>query len=105
MLFIQYWELNEEKKAEEILAAGEALMESGLWPPEGAEILRWDMANDYWGITVFEADSYEAVDQGTELWRIALPGIFNKTRTAVAAPVDQVMGQHAELIEKVPKPE
>jgi len=105
MLFIQYWELNEEKEAEDILAAGETLMESGLWPPEGTEIIRWDMANDYWGITVFEADSYEAVDRGTELWRIALPGIFTETRTAAAAPVGEVMAQHAEMIEKVPKRE
>jgi hypothetical protein len=42
MLFITYWELNEGMSLPEILQAGQKLMSSGLFPPPGVNIIRWD---------------------------------------------------------------
>lgn len=101
MLFVSYWELNEEKSPEEILEAGEMLMESERWPPEGVNIIRWDFTADNWGITVFEADSFEAADSVGRVWRLAAPGLFKKTKTAPAGPTDQAMPRYSGLIEEL----
>lgn len=50
MLFLCYWELNENMPVIDHLKLGKMLLESGLFPPPGIELIRFDMTPDYWGI-------------------------------------------------------
>ncbi|WP_416838204.1 DUF3303 family protein [Haloferax sp. DFSO52] len=102
MLFVSYWEINENKPPAEILEAGAKLMESELWPPEGVEIIRWDLTSDNWGVTVFEADTAEAAERVVTVWRLAVPGMFTKTKTAPAGPADQAMLDLLDMMDAVP---
>lgn len=68
MLYIAYYEISNDVPRREILEAGESLMEAGMWPPEGMEVLRWDTTVDGWGVTVAEVDSYETINRSILMW-------------------------------------
>ena len=59
MLFLNYWELNDEVSISERLEAVEKLKKCKLFPPQNVEIIRFDITADNWGVTIFEADSVE----------------------------------------------
>ena len=98
MLFITYWELNENMSVEERLGVGQKLTSSGLFPPEGVNIIRWDITPDGWGVTIFEADSEAAVSRALNMWRAAGTGKFKCTKTSTARPVQEEMESSGELL-------
>ena len=98
MLFPTYWELNENISVEERLGVGQKLISSGMFPPEGVNIIRWDITPDGWGVTLLEADSEAAVSRGLNMWRVAGTGIFKCTKTSTARPVQEEMEGSGELL-------
>ncbi|WP_207591328.1 DUF3303 family protein [Halomontanus rarus] len=103
MLFLTYWKLNEGLSAQETNEIATSLTQEGLFPPEGAEVIRWDVTPDQWGIVLWEADDYRAVNNGLTMWRAAAgeKAFFEETRTAPAAPVEEVIPETAALLEQL----
>lgn len=102
MLFLAYWKISEDVEPKEVMEAGGALIESGTWPPDDVEVIRWDTTVDNWGITLMEADNYEAVNQAWAMWRSTVPGMFEEAKTAPAAPVEESMEQTVAFLEELP---
>jgi hypothetical protein len=97
MLFLTYWELNENMPEEERGQVGQRLTAKGLFPPRGVKILRWDGTPDGWGILLLEADNAADVFRALDLWRAAGAGFFKVTKTAPALPVQEQMQLGAEI--------
>lgn len=57
-------------------------------PPEGVEILRWDITASGWGIMVIEADDARAVDKAMSMWRAKQPW-FQELKVEPAQPIDE----------------
>ena len=76
MLFISYWELNQDLNPTDIAKVGEELLKKGLYPIEGVKQIGWYITPGYWGVTIEEADSVEQIMKGVNIWRAAKPGIF-----------------------------
>jgi hypothetical protein len=91
MLFLTYWELNEDMSVEERQQVAGKLTSSGLFPPKGVNIIRWDSTPDGWGIIVAEAETAADIFDAINLWRVAGAGFFKFTRTSPAEPVQEVM--------------
>jgi len=87
MLFLCYWESNENMPVLDHLKIDKMLTESRLFPPEDVELIRFDMTPDYWGVTIFKAASAEAALNMVELWRMAGTGIFEKMNVSPALTV------------------
>lgn len=49
MLFLCYWELSENMPAMQYVGIAKMLTESGLFPPPGVKIIRWDKTPGNWG--------------------------------------------------------
>ena len=105
MLFLCYWELNENVPVIDHLKLGKMLLESGLFPPPGTELIRFDMTPDYWGITVFKAESAEAAFSCIDLWRVAGTGVFKNVRVSPAMPVKDASALGAKLYQTVKEAE
>lgn len=101
MLFLTYWELDEKMAVADRQAAGAKLLESGLFPPDGVEVIRWDATPDGWGILICEADSAESISNALNLWRSVGTGFFKRTRTAPAVPVEQAMARGQEILDEL----
>lgn len=103
MLFLTYWKLNEGLSARKTNEIAMSLTEEGMFPPEGAEIIRWDGTPDGWGIVLWDADDYAAVNNGLNMWRAAAgeTAFFEKTMTAPAAPAEEIIPQQAEMLERM----
>jgi hypothetical protein len=57
ILFLCYWELNENMPVMQHVGIAKMLTEAGLFPPEGVEIIRFDKTPDNLGVTLFKASS------------------------------------------------
>lgn len=103
MLFLTHWKLNEGLSSQKTNEIARELTEEGFFPPEDVEVIRWDGTPDGWGIVLWEADSYEAIHNGLNMWRAAAgeTAFFEKTETAPAAPVEEVIPQQAALLEQL----
>lgn len=101
MLFVTYWELNENMSVEQRLEVAQKLTDSGLFPPEHVNIIRWDITPDGWGIMITEAESAADVAQTLSMWRAAGTGFFNVTKTAPAMPVQESISHTAELLKSL----
>jgi hypothetical protein len=101
MLFVTYWELNENMAEPQRLQLAEKLTSSGLFPPAGVNVLRWDGTPDGWGVLIMEAAQVEDVHRAIELWRAGGAGFFKSTRTAPAMPIQQMMANTAEILKAV----
>lgn len=99
MLFLTYWELNENTPVEERQAAARHLVDSGAFPPENVRVLRWDAAPDGWGILLAEAESASDYFRALNVWRAAQPGFFKCTKTAPALPVEEAIANTQEMLE------
>lgn len=98
MLFLTYWELNENTPAGAQIQASQKLMTSGLFPPKNVNILRWDITPDNWGMLLCEAESAADINQALTMWRAACPGFFTTTKTAPALPVQESIPLTAALL-------
>ena len=81
------------------------LMDAGLFPPQGVEILRMDKTPGGWGVTVFKADSAKAANDMVGIWRISAPGFFKKVKLSPAMPVKEASASAAELYQSVQEAE
>lgn len=106
MLFLTYWKINENLSVERTQEIAEKLTREGLFPPENVELVRWDGTPDGWGIALLEADDYDAVNECLNMWRVAAGGtaFFEETRTAPAAPVQEIIPQQAALLDRLGEP-
>ncbi len=98
MLFLTIWEVNENMSVEERLQVAQKLTESGLFPPNGVNILRWDGTPDGWGILLAEAESAAAMNEALTLWRAAGAGFFKSTKTSPAMPVHEAIPRVGEIL-------
>ncbi len=101
MLFLTYWELNENMPPAERMAIAQKLTSSGLFPPKGVKILRWDQTPDAWGILLMEADNAMDAALALDTWRMAGAGFFKQTKTAPAMPIAEALPHWAEAMKKV----
>lgn len=99
MLFITYWELNENVAVQDTLQAADKLTSSGLFPPANVQILRWDVTPDNWGILLAESDSAQAINDALGMWRAAVPGFFKVTKTSSALPVQEAIPASAKMLQ------
>ena len=68
MIFITYWELNPDFDPSEMAEITQELMSKKLFPPEGIkQIAFYISTSDYWGITVDEAESEEALARSANM--------------------------------------
>lgn len=98
MLFLTYWELNEDMSVEDRQQVAGKLTSSGLFPPKEVNIIRWDATPDGWGILIAEAESAADIAQAIGMWRAAGAGFFKSTRTAPAEPVQEALSRTGELL-------
>jgi hypothetical protein len=91
MLFLTYWELNENMSEGERFKFVQKLMSSDLFPPKDVKILRWDTTPDGWGILLTEAQNAADVIRSLDMWRMAEGGFFKSTKTAPALPVEEAI--------------
>ena len=92
MLFISYWELNPDLDPTAIAEIAQMLMSKKLYPVEGVkEIAFYVSTSDYWGISISESDSEEAMTRSTNLWRVAKPGIIKFVKTTPAMEVAKTL--------------
>lgn len=99
MLFLCYWEINENVSVEKRFAAASKVANSGLFPPPNVNVLRWDMTPDWWGILLMEADDPADVARALDIWRVAFDGFFKVTKTSSAMPIAENMPYMAKLLE------
>lgn len=104
MLFITYFELNPEKDPSEILDAFQKIQDAKIgdmmekWEEKG-----WYITPDYWGVFIVDTDTVEDVLRNSNAWRLALPGIFKKIKTCMAAEVEQYAPILLKLVRKLKK--
>jgi hypothetical protein len=104
MLFLTYWELNENMAEEERGQVGQKVTSNGLFPPTGVKVVRWDGTPDGWGILLLEADSAADVFRALDVWRASGAGFFKLTKTAPALPVQELMPLAAEISQELAAP-
>ena len=100
MLFLSYWELNENITPKDIVKVGAELLAKKLWPIEGMKILGWYVAAGpvpTWGITIEEAESAEQVLKGIAVWTNAKPGLFKVVKVSPAMTTEDAMRIVAEM--------
>jgi len=101
MLFLIYWELNEQVGVSQRIAALNKLQQAELFPPPDVELIRFDMTPDQWGISIMEAGSAGAIMRHLGAWRIACPGIFVTTKVSPAMPVANSVAEIMGVIKKL----
>ena len=99
MLYLMYWELNENIAAQERLQFAQKITSSGF-PPEGVNIVRWDITPDLWGTMLFEAEKTIDVFKAIDVWRTKA-GFFKTMKTSPVMPVQEVMPQMAEYLQSL----
>ncbi len=100
MLYLLYWELIENVTEQERLQFAQKITSSGKVPPEGVNIVRWDITPDLWGTTLFEAENPIDVFKTIDMWRTKA-GFFKTVKTSSVMPVQEVVPQMAEFIKSL----
>ncbi|MDA1127425.1 MAG: DUF3303 family protein [Chloroflexi bacterium] len=101
MQFMTYFELSENLSESERLGASGKIMEKGLFPPEGLNVISWTSSPDLWGVLICEAETVEQVVRGIAVWRLAVPGFFKMTKTAPAMPVQEILPLIGEISQTI----
>ena len=105
MLFVCYWELNDNMPTMQHVQIAKQLTESGLFPPEGVEIIRMDKTASGWGVTIFKADSAKAANSLVSIWKVSAPGFFKKVKLSPAMPIKDAAANAAKLYQSVKEAE
>ncbi len=100
MLYLTYWEINENINPAEIAKVGTKLAQ--VEATEGAEVLSYIVTPDNWGIVLLKIENEEAAFKIVNRWRMALPGVFKSWKGALAMEVEKVMPLLAAEAEKIP---
>ena len=102
MIFISYWELNPDFDPADMAEIAQELIRKKLYPPEGVkEIAFYISTSDYWGISIDEADSEEALLRSNNMWRIAKPGIMKFVKTTPAVEVVKILPIMVQLKKQI----
>lgn len=103
MLFLTHWKLNEDLSQRKTNDIAVRLTEDGLFPPEDVELVRWDGTPDGWGIVLWEAESFESINNAINMWRAAADdtAFFESTTTAPAAPIAEIVPQQAAFLDRL----
>jgi hypothetical protein len=102
MLFISYWELNDEFDPSEMAEIAQKLLSKKLYPVEGVKQIGWYVStSDYWGITIEEAESEEQMARGSAMWRIAKPGFLKLMKTTPAMDAVKILPIMAKLKKEI----
>lgn len=101
MRFITYFELNPDFDPSELASLGMELMEKKLYPAKGVETMAWYVSTGYWGISISEADSVDALMNNVNAWRIAKPGIFKSYKIAPAMETKDLIPKVVNLGRKI----
>ena len=101
MLFVTIWELNPDFDPSKLTELAQTFMSKNLFPAEGIEVIGWYITPEYWGLTISKAESEEAIMREATGWRIAMPGIFKKFKTAPAMEVAQALPIVTKLAKKI----
>jgi len=92
MLFIGYWEINPDFEPSELAEIAQNLISKKVYPAEGVKEIGFYMSvSDYWGISILEADSEEAMARNTNMWRIAKPGWITLIKVTPAMEVVKLL--------------
>ena len=91
MLFLTYYELNDNVDPTLIGELVQKFMSKKLFPTEGVKIINFLLTPENWGIVISEDDSEEAMFRDVNMWRIAMPGIFKTIKAAVAMEAAKVI--------------
>jgi len=93
MLFLSYWELNENITPKELAELAAELMEKNLWPVEGTEILGFYVTTDVpiWGITIEKAEDVETLLKGAAVWTNTKPGVFKVLKVSPAMTAEDAI--------------
>ncbi|MFX1489776.1 MAG: DUF3303 domain-containing protein [Promethearchaeota archaeon] len=85
MLFITYFELNEDFDPAGLADMAQKILTKKLYPTEGVKQIGWYISTgDFWGISISEAENEEQLVKDTNVWRIAKPGVFKSIKTSPA---------------------
>lgn len=98
MLFLVYWELNEKMPLAERIQIAQKLTSPEVFPPEGVNILRWDITADNWGVMIAETENFSDLYRALTTWRAAGAGFFKVSKTSPAMPVAEYMPITAEIV-------
>ncbi len=99
MLFVTYWEVNENMPVKERIQIAQELTSSGLFPPKGVNVIRWDGTPDLWGVIIAEAETAADMVRAVGMWRAAGAGFFKFTKTAPAMPIQELVPIEGELVQ------
>ena len=92
MLFISYWELNPDFDPSEMAEIAQKLISKQLYPAKGVNQIAWYVStNDYWGISIEEAEKEEDLAINSQMWRIAKPGFITFMRTSPAMEATKIL--------------
>ena len=97
MLYVLYWELNENMHKEELLQVAQKLTSTGICPLKDVNVVRWDVTPDGWGISIMEADKAWDVFSAINMCMSMKPGFFKMIKVSPAMPVKKVMPLEGEL--------
>ena len=102
MIFISYWELNDNFDPTEMTAVAQSLISKKVWPVEGMKEIGWYVStSDFWGITIVEAETEEQMVEMAAMWRIAKPGIFKLVKTTPAMEIVKMLPVIMKLGQKI----
>lgn len=102
MLFLSYFELNQEFDPSEMADVAQVLISKKLYPTEGVKQISFIMsATDLWGISIDEADSEEALARNTNMWRIAKPGFIKYIKMTPALDVAKMIPAMIKLKKQI----
>ena len=92
MLFLSYWELNQDFDPSELAEIAQRLISKKLYTIQGVKQIGFYVStSDYWGITIEEADNEEQLVKGSMIWRLAKPGYITVMKTTPAMDVIKVL--------------
>jgi hypothetical protein len=91
LLFVAYWELNPDKDIKEVAKLAADLTKTGKFPIKGTKMIGWYDTPGGWGVTIWEADSEEAVFNGLLVWTKAMPGIFSCFKVSPALTAEKAI--------------
>jgi hypothetical protein len=102
MIFIAYWELNNDFEPSELASVAQTLLNKKLFPEEGTNIIAWYIsATDNWGVLVVEAENEEQMVRTISMWRIAKPGIFRLIKTSPGVEITKILPMVMKLAKQM----
>ena len=100
MLFLTYWEVNENMPVAERMSITQT-WPSFFLPPRGRQTPLGGKARDGGETLLTEADNAIDVALALDYWRMAGAGFFKQTKTAPATPIAEAMPHWAEAMKAI----